>query len=451
MLFVVALVVTVAGGWLFAVRSEPTSPPPASAAPALVAIVDATGGLATMDEHGGSVVRYGDPGISFGFPAWSPDGTRIAAVGQGPTDTAIYVFTVARAGSGEASGMATNGTATVSQSTVVYRSPDHPPFYLYWTPDGRLLSFLTTEPAGIALRVAAADGSGPPSGGDGAGVIRIGAPLYFDWVDPGRLLVHVGIGPDAFVGEVAPDGTSVAPAVPGTGNFRSAIVSRDGRYVAYVHSVDTTSGEIVVAARDGSTRRPLPVFGSAAFVFDPTGDRLASIASGQPVADDGAFPVGPLRLVDAASGAVRTLLDGSVVSFFWSPDGRTIAALRLAQPGDEPVTAEAGIVLAAAGGPAPPAAGPVQAEGVAARLAFVDVATGAVRSERVVRLGADFVNQLLPYFDQYALSHRLWSPDGASILLPLVDADGTGRLYVVPADGTTPRPIANGVKGFWSP
>ena len=169
------------------------------------------------------------------------------------------------------------------------------------------------------------------------------------------------------------------------------------------------------------------------------------------MADAGAFPVGPLRLVDPASGAVRTLLDGSVVSFFWSPDGRTIAALRLAQPGDLPGTARADVVLAAAREPAPPTAGPVQAEGVPARLAFVDVASGAVRSERVVHLGADFVNQLLPYFDQYALSHRLWSPDGASILLPLVDADGTGRLYVVPADGSAPRPVADGVKGFWSP
>ena len=243
-----------------------------------MAVVDADGGLATMDEHGGSVVRYGEPGVTFGFPAWSPDGTRIAAVGDGPTDTAIYVFAVARAGSGGGNSPGTGGTGTGSQPTVVYRSPDRPPFYLYWTPDGRQLSFLTTEPAGIALRVAAADGSGPPASGNGDGVIRVGAPLYFDWVDAGHLLLHVGVGPDAFVGEVGPDGTSLAPAVPGTGIFRSAIVSRDGRYLAYAHSAGESSGEIVVAARDGSTRQPLPVFGPAAFVFDPTGDRLASIA-----------------------------------------------------------------------------------------------------------------------------------------------------------------------------
>jgi TolB protein len=70
---------------------------------------------------------------------------------------------------------------------------------------------------------------------------------------------------------------------------------------------------------------------------------------------------------------------------------------------------------------------------------------------RVVRLADHFVTQLLPYFDQYALSHRLWSPDGTSILLPLVDAGGHDLVAVLPADGSDPRPIANGPKAFWSP
>jgi TolB protein len=449
-LVVVVVIAAVAGGALLTSRSEPTASP---GAPPLVAVVAASGGLATMDEHGGSVVRYGDPAVSYGFPAWSPDGTRIATIGTGPNGTAIYVFAVPRGGSAGGGAPGTTGSpGTGSEPTVVYQSPDRPPFYLYWTPDGRALSFLTTEPVGIALRIAAADGSGPPASGAGAGgVIRLGQPLYFDWVDPGRLLVHVGIGADAFVGEVGPDGTSLAPSVPGDGVFRSAIVSRDGRYLAYARSTGDATGEVVVAARDGSTQRPLPVVGPAAFVFDPTGDTLAAVGATAPGGDTGGFPIGPLRLIDPASGTVRTLLDGSVVSFFWSPDGRTIAALRLAQPGDVPITAAAGVVLAAARASLEPTVGPPAATAVRARLAFVDVATGRVSSEKVIGLGEDFVNLLLPYFDQYALSHRLWSPDGTSILLPLIDASGRPRVYVVPADGSTPRPVADGIKAFWSP
>jgi hypothetical protein len=61
------------------------------------------------------------------------------------------------------------------------------------------------------------------------------------------------------------------------------------------------------------------------------------------------------------------------------------------------------------------------------------------------------VNQNLPYFDQYALSHHLWAPDSASIILPLVDSSGGTQIVVVPADGTDSRPIADGVSGFWNP
>jgi WD40-like Beta Propeller Repeat. len=390
-----------------------------------------------MDEHGGSLVSYAVPGVVFGFPAWSPEGSRIAAVGYGPDDTSIYVFTVQRGGgSGHA------------DPVVIYRSPDRPPFYLYWTPDGRKLGFLATESAGISLRIAPADGSAPLDGSGPGAVIRQGAPLYFDWEGADRLLLHVGSGSGAFVGEVGLDGTAVAPAVPGSGNFRSASVSRDGRYLAYVRSVTDSSGEIVVASRDGASRQDLAVFGPAAFVFDPTGDTIASIAADKPVKDALAFPLGPLRLIDARSGSVRTLLDGSVVGFFWAPDGRTIAALRLARPGDK--TADTGAVLtgAAMARPAAAATPPPSAE---VRIAFVDVSTGVVRSERVVRLASHFVSELLPYFDQYALSHRLWSPDSASILLPLIDAIGRTRLVLVPANGTDSPPVVDGVSGFWSP
>ena len=79
-----------------------------------------------------------------------------------------------------------------------------------------------------------------------------------------------------------------------------------------------------------------------------------------------------------------------------------------------------------------------QAPGTVVRLTFVDVASGTATPQRVVRLADHFVSQLLPYFDQYALSHRLWSPDSASILLPLVDASGRDQVVVVPADGFRP-------------
>ena len=176
----------------------------------------------------------------------------------------------------------------------------------------------------------------------------------------------------------------------------------------------------MVAARDGSGEHSTPVFGMAAVDFSPVDAKLATIGATEPVAAPAEIPIGPLRLIDAVSGETRTLLDGIVVSFAWSPDGSTIAAIRIV-----PVAAGSNVRSSSpSASPVSPAASSAPAGRNEIRLTFVDVATGRVRSEAAVSPGAQFVNGLLTYFDQYALSHRLWAPDSSSILLPQVDAPG---------------------------
>ena len=48
------------------------------------------------------------------------------------------------------------------------------------------------------------------------------------------------------------------------------------------------------------------------------------------------------------------------------------------------------------------------AAGIALGLTFVGVDDGSVTPDRLVRVSDLFVNQVLPFFDQYALSHRFW-------------------------------------------
>ena len=81
---------------------------------------------------------------------------------------------------------------------------------------------------------------------------------------------------------------------------------------------------------------------------------------------------------------------------------------------------------------------------------FVDVASGEILSQPVVRPGERFVSAFLAYFDQYALSHRVWAPDSSSILLPEVGLDGVTRVSVQFPDGSEPIAL-DGEIGFWSP
>jgi TolB protein len=393
-----------------------------------IAVLTEDGSLAIVDA-GGRTVRLADAADGvLGFPTWSPDGSRIAATRLGQAEDSIVVFDAAAATAGAA-----------SDPVVILRSASIDPFYLYWTPDGSGVSYLANEDGDLSMRIAPADGSGPLDGGGPGAKVRAGSPLYYDWIGQDRALVHIGLGADAFLGEIGLDGREAAPTLEGTGDFRSAIVSHDQAQasVGFVRLDDAGAGEIVVSARDGSLERAMPVFGSSAIVFDPTGSLMAAIGPTDPTLAGAGFPLGPIRLIDPATGEVRTLVDGSVVGFWWSPDGRTIAALRV-QPIEQP---RSSLV------PRPSSAQTPTSE---VRLVFVDVTSGEIRSDPVVQPAPRFVSQVLAYFDQYALSHRVWAPDSSSLLLPEVAPDGTTRVTIRFADGTPPVAL-EGEIGFWSP
>ncbi len=405
--------------------------------PRLVA-VDAAGGVSTIDQHGGSVVAYPVPSVAFQFPAWSPDGTSFAAIGRDAEGAGVYVF--------EARALGQPPTDPV----IVYESADHPPFYLYWAPDSQQVTFLTSEVQQLALRIAPADGRAA------AVTIRAGAPIYWDFIDAGRLLVHEGAaGPDGFFGEV-----TVAGSVTGTlggppGFYRAPATALGGQVRASVEigvgqDGDGPTGDLVVEQLDGSDASRIQIFGPAALTFSAHGDQLAFIAADRAGQGDLPLPVGPLRVLDVASGQVRTLVDGRVVAFFWSPNGKTIAALGVDGTNDGVMEARYG-----PGGPGGTvtlarASGVEAAAGVTLRLTFVNTITGSIVSQGLVRLSDLFVNQVLPFFDQYALSHRVWSPDLSAVVLPIVGQDDVTQLFVIPADGSEPQAVATGEMGFWN-
>ncbi|MFL5685035.1 MAG: TolB family protein [Chloroflexota bacterium] len=386
-----------------------------------IAVQNTDGSLSIVATDGSSRVLSDTRKGQFGFPSWSPDGSQIAVVRSDGTNNAVVVFDAADATTGAA------------EPTVVFLKPSAAPFYVYWTPDGKSVSFLVNENDKLSLRVAPADGSGPVDGSGEDSLVRSGNPLYFDWLDRDRLFAHIGTGSDGFLGEIAADGTAKGASLKTPGDFRTGIVSADHQSIAFVRGAIGGPGEVIVSGRDGSNEQSMTVYGQTALTFDPTGGSVASIASATQEGIAG-FPLGPLKLIDAASGDVRTLVDGAVVAFWWSPDGKTIAALRV-QPSIASAT---------------PSAAPSQEPATEVRLIFSDVASGETLSQPIVRPAERFVSSLLAYFDQYALSHRLWAPDSTSILLPEVDEVGRTHVIVRYVDGSDPIQL-DGDFAFWSP
>jgi TolB protein len=398
---------------LAAAQLDLWQPPPL---PDLIAFVGVDGSLEVVAPAGGTPRTVAASGSSFQFPVWSPDGTRLAAIGTAPDGRgALYVLDPRAAMDG----------APAQLPKPVYGPATSPPIYAYWSPDGRLVSFITSEAEGLALRVASPDDPGRSQ------VLRFGEPMYWQWIDPGRLLIHDGtVAPGDEVAEL-PLASAVPDPVGGPiGEFQAPGVSASLGYRAYI-TTDGTHPALAINQRGGTTTTRIPVAGMSALGWAPVGDVLAYTA---PATLNG-LSVGPLHLVDARSGSDRTLADGMVVAFFWAPDARTIAVIDL-------VTANG---QTAAITPTPPPGTPTL------RLRFVDVASGTVRSQRDILLPDILVSDFLPFFDQYALSHRVWSPASDAIVLPLVDDTSVSRITIVPADGSPSRVIGDGVSAFWSP
>jgi TolB protein len=88
-------------------------------------------------------------------------------------------------------------------------------------------------------------------------------------------------------------------------------------------------------------------------------------------------------------------------------------------------------------------------ETISLALWVVDVADGAARRLLAFQPLPLFINQFLPFFDQYAHSHHIWSPDSDAIVIPALGASGP-QILVVPANGAPPRVLVAGIMAFWS-
>ena len=174
--------------------------------------------------------------------------------------------------------------------------------------------------------------------------------------------------------------------------------------------------------------------------WSPASDVLAYLSPRLGARLDG----GPLRLLDPATNESKLLSNENALAFFGSPNGRTIAYFTLPQEDDSGLrVAEVRSIDKVM------ARGQRQPSELRLELWAVDVESGNQRQLARFIPTSLFLRQFLPFFDQYSLSHRIWSPDSRALVLPLLDEEGQSRVTVLTLDGER-RILALGDGPFWN-
>jgi TolB protein len=387
-----------------------------------IAFINTDGQLTTANPDGSDlrVLTEGEQRLQ--FPAWSPDSSKIAAIGVDREGSFIRILP----------------DEIGAEGTEIYRSAERGAIYLYWSPDGKTVSFLANNPeSALALHIA--------SETEAERLVVNGAPFYWQWQADGQgLLIHTGFtGQGSRLGFTSVESDTLTENLAPPGIFQAPGISPSGNYIAYAEDNEFRGTQVVIQHNPLATdvqevKREVKHEGAVALSWSPTEDKLAFTAPAQ----DAPAVYGELKLLEAESGLLETLSEKLVVCFFWSPDGNYIAYLTPNLERDEGDVSSLGNTFYVSDTK-------VQRGSFLLELHVVDVLTKEDRRLATFTPTFLFVDQFLPFFDQYALSHRVWSPDSSAVVLPITSADNSRQVTVFNLDGTV-TPVGEGDTPFWS-
>lgn len=391
------------------------------ALPGMIAYIGMDYNVNMLDPATNSDTQLTDDGTSsqpYLWPTWSTDG-RLAYFqsmeSAGQISTTVFI-----SGDGKTAG------------SVAYNGAGELFTYAYWSPQDcdagencRDLAVLLSSADGLRVQIVrdSADGASSQLAGTGG-------PFYYSWSPDGHQMLWQRNNQRMDVYDVNTSEVETLPQEPGL--FAAPAWSPvDDRLLFGILNRQARATDLVIVA-NGEARVVAPrLEGVVYFAWSPDGNKLAY-----------ANEHGPLYVVDAITGEMVTQSNVTgVLAFFWSPDSNRIAYITLATP--------PGSINAKMRARDSQIALVQQASGIA--WSVMDVADGTTR-----RYGSFMPTQemlyLLVYFDQFAPSHRIWSPDSRYLLYSETTPDGQASISILDTSqaDVVPFSIAEGLIGVWS-
>ena len=265
-------------------------------------------------------------------------------------------------------------------------------------------------PTDLALDVVAIEASDPPER------LGLGQPLYFSWnPDSVEVVAHVGADRLEILGS-----EPGSPELPPPGDFLSPQWTERG--ILHV-GIGGGRQQLMLTQPDGETESIALLSGGAVFTATADGERIAILPTG---GDDigstvAAFqvpllPAGRLLILDRGGSESVEVDVEFAVAFFWDPTGTRLLILEFTEAG-------------------------------AFRWKVWDDDGTTTFPDFVPAPG--LLRDLVPFFDQYAQSMTLWSPDGSAFVYPGV-VDGEEGIWAQKIAGADPQRVAGGSWVAWS-
>lgn len=382
----------------------------------VLAIVGSDGNIALYTPDSQTLTAVTEdavPGLrEYAWPTWSNDG-----------QLAFFGFNFER---GSSYGMGIFLRSDDGEVERLFTGDNEVFTYAYWSP-----AACETAPTCRDLAVLYTNGDGVLAlrrvrTGTKASVteLSVGGPHYWDWSPDGHYMFWARFGEDLERYDV--EAEAVEERFAEQQGLQQAVdwSPVDERLLAAVASQDGASSLIIL---NGDERQILveQLQSGVAFAWSPDATQVAYLD----ITD------GALRVLDSTSGSEVAHVADEVLAFLWSPDGTRLAYLTFtAPPGQNGPSAKASFQ-----------------RNFLLQWHIFELATQTEQLSHGFVPTSEMI-YYLTFFDQFAHSHQLWSPDSRYLVYAETLDDGRSLVNLIDTQASTSTPIiaAEGVMGVFN-